>query len=504
MSNAASLKSRLAAGETLSALWMDLGSTGVAEVMSEARPDVMIFDMQHGLWDRRSLFDGFAAIRGKCAPLVRVAVNNPVVIGEALDMGAAGVIVPLVETAAEAKAAVAAAKYPPAGNRSAGGTRPLLDFTRYATTANDTVLVSVMIETALGLKNAAAIAAVPGVDLVFIGPGDLSISMGEFPDPGPKHEAAIQTILAACRKAKTPCGLFTFHASFAVERMRQGFQLVLWGNDHDFLMSASKMNAAWFAGSGRKTSLKGAVALVSGTNRGIGPATVKALLAAGATKIYCGARDTKSIAKLVATSPKKLIAIELDVTKPEQVAKAARTCSDVTLLVNNAGVNFNTPLIGHDGIENARREMEVNYFGTLAMCRAFAPVLKKAKADGSKGGAIVNMLSILAHVNLPLMGSLCASKAALLSLTQALRAELAAQGTHVMAVLPGAVDTDMTAGLTIPKMKPAEVADAIVHGLEYGLEEVYPGGMAMGVAAGLSQDRRAVEKQFAGFLPPPK
>jgi short-subunit dehydrogenase len=150
-------------------------------------------------------------------------------------------------------------------------------------------------------------------------------------------------------------------------------------------------------------------------------------------------------------------------------------------------------------MENARAEMEVNYFGTLAMCRAFAPILKKART-----GAIVNMLSILAHMNLPLMGSLCASKAALLSLTQALRAELAAQGIHVMAVLPGAVDTDMTRMLTIPKMKPTEVAEAIVHGLEYGLEEVYPGEMAMGVAAGLALDPKSVEKQFAGFLPPGK
>ena len=504
MAIAASIRRRLHAGETISTLWCDLGSIAAAEVMAEARPDAIIFDLQHGLWDRVALFAAFAAIRGKSEPIVRLAANNAALIGEALDLGAAGIIVPLIESAEEAKAVVAAAKYPPKGHRSAGGTRPMLDFTVYAREANESLMVGVMIETAKGLKNAAAIAAVPGIDLVYIGPGDLSLSLGEFPDPGEKHEDAMQAILAACKKAGTPCGLFTNSAAHAVDRMRQGFQMVLLGNDLDFLLSASKSAATRYAGGGRKTSLKGAVALVSGTNRGIGPATVKALLAAGAAKVYCGARDTKSIAKLVATSPKKLVAIELDVTKPEQVAKAARTCSDVTLLVNNAGVNFNTPLIGHDGVENARREMEVNYFGTLAMCRAFAPVLKKARSGDAKGGAIVNMLSILAHVNLPLMGSLCASKAALLSLTQALRAELASQGTHVMAVLPGAVDTDMTAGLTIPKMKPAEVAHAIVHGLEYGLEEVYPGGMAMGVAAGLSQDPKAVEKQFAGFLPSPK
>ena len=493
------LLERLTAGEAVGAFWLALGSVAVAEVMAESRPQAMIFDMQHGLWDRRTLFEAFAAIRGKTQPLVRVAENNAAAIGDALDQGAAGVIVPLIETAAEAKAAVASAKYPPEGRRSAGGVRPVVDFKAYGAAANKSLLVGVMIETALGLKNAAAIAAVPGVDLVFIGPGDLSLSLGEFPDPGPKHEAALQAILAACRNANTACGLFTFHASFAIDRMRQGFQLVLLGNDQDFLAGAAKSTMTRFAGGGRKTALKGAVALVSGTNRGIGPAIVKALLAAGAAKIYCGARDPKTIAKLIAISPKKLVPISLDVTKAEQVKNAAKTCADVTVLVNNAGVNFNTPLIAIEGAENARREMEVNYFGTLAMCQAFAPILKKAK-----GGTIVNMLSILAHMNLPLMGSLCASKAALLSLTQALRAELAAQGTHVMAVLPGAVDTDMTAMLTIPKMQPAEVAEAIVHGLEYGLEEVYPGDMAMGVAAGLAIDPKAVEKEFAGFLPPGK
>jgi NAD(P)-dependent dehydrogenase (short-subunit alcohol dehydrogenase family) len=244
--------------------------------------------------------------------------------------------------------------------------------------------------------------------------------------------------------------------------------------------------------------VKGAVALVTGTSRGIGPETVKGLLAGGAAKIYCGTRDKAKLAKLIAKSPKKLVPLEIDITKPEEIAAAAKACGDVTLLVNNAGINFNTPLFAIAGTDNARQEMEVNYFGTLAMCRAFAPILKK-----NGGGTIVNMLSILAYVNLPFMGSLCASKAAALSLMQALRAELAAQGTHVMGVLPGAVDTDMTRGVEVPKMQPAEVAAAIRHGLEYGLEEVYPGDMASGVSTGLALDPKAVEKQFAGFLPRP-
>lgn len=102
------------------------------------------------------------------------------------------------------------------------------------------------------------------------------------------------------------------------------------------------------------------------------------------------------------------------------------------------------------------------------------------------------------------MGSLCASKAAGLSLTQGVRAELAGQGTRVMAVLPGAVDTDMTRGVPVPKIQPAEVAAAIVHGLEYGLEEAYPGDMACGMAAGHDLDPKALEKQLAGYLPPAK
>jgi len=500
MTSANPLLERLAAGGAVGSLWAALGSVAAAEIMAAGRPDAMIFDLQHGLWDRQSLFAAFAAVEGKTVPVARVAANDAREIGEMLDLGARGIIVPLVETAEEARAAVAAAKYPPQGRRSAGGIRPMLDFKAYQPAANAGTLLSVMIETEKGVRNAQAIAAVPGVDLVFIGPGDLSLVLGTFPDGGPKHEQAMQSILAACRKAGTPCGLFTFHTAQALDRLRQGFRWMVLGNDQDFLQSAAKTSIQRFAGGARRTPVAGSVAFVTGTSRGIGPEIVKALLAAGAAKIYCAAREPKKIAKLVGRAPGKLVPIALDVTKPAQVNAAAKACKDVTLLVNNAGVNFNTPLIGIDGVENARREMEVNYFGTLAMCRAFAPILNKAP----DGGTIVNMVSILAHVNLPLMGSLCASKSAVLSLSQGVRAELAAQGTRVMAVLPGAVDTDMTRGVPVPKMQPAEVAAAIVHGLDYGLEEVYPGDMAAGMAAGDDLDPKGLEKQLAGYLPPPR
>src|SRR5262249_232011 len=247
MTIAASIRRRLHVGETIATLWCDLGSVAAAEVMAEARPDAIIFDLQHGLWDRIRLFSAFAAIRGKCEPIVRLAANNPTMIVEALDLGGGGIIAPLIETSEEAKAVVAAAKFPPEGARSLGGARPMLDFANYARDANQSLMIGVMIETAKGLENAAAIAAVPGVDLVFIGPGDLSLSLGEFPEPGDKHESAMLSILATCKKAKTACGLFTSGANDAVKRKRQGFQFVLLGNDLDFLLSASKSAAAHFA-----------------------------------------------------------------------------------------------------------------------------------------------------------------------------------------------------------------------------------------------------------------
>jgi 2-keto-3-deoxy-L-rhamnonate aldolase RhmA len=244
------LLERLAAGGAFGSLWLALGSVAAAEIMAEARPDSLIFDLQHGLWDRTSLYHGIAAVRDKSVPIVRVAANDAAAIGDALDLGAVGIIVPLIETAAEAKAAVAAAKYPPLGRRSAGGIRPMLDFKTYAGAANRGTLLALMIETETGLKNARAIAAVPGIDIIFIGPGDLSLSLGTFPETGPKHEAALQAILAACRKAGKPCGLFTFDTGQALERLRQGFQWMILGNDEDFLLDDARRAAQAF-GEGR-------------------------------------------------------------------------------------------------------------------------------------------------------------------------------------------------------------------------------------------------------------
>lgn len=217
---------RLRDGSGVSAVWLSLGSTALAEIAAESSPDAIVFDGQHGLWERAALHAAIAAA-GDCTPLVRVQANSVAAIGEALDHGAQGIIVPLVGTAAEAEAAVAAAHYPPRGCRSGGGLRPLGAIGPYVAACATQVLVSVMIETRDGLANAAAIAATPGIDLVFIGPGDLALQLG----PEADLEAAIQQVLAECRSAGVPCGLFTGSAEAARDRLRQGFAFVVADDD---------------------------------------------------------------------------------------------------------------------------------------------------------------------------------------------------------------------------------------------------------------------------------
>jgi NAD(P)-dependent dehydrogenase (short-subunit alcohol dehydrogenase family) len=233
-------------------------------------------------------------------------------------------------------------------------------------------------------------------------------------------------------------------------------------------------------------TIKDSTVLITGATGGIGQALVAALIARGAKKIYAAARD---VSTLTASGP--LVPLKMDVTSDDDVRYAAVVAKDVTLLINNAGVNHNTAFLVAPDLAMAREEFEVNYLAPLRITRAFAPALI------ANQGALLNMLTILSRVNLPLMGSYCASKAAALSLTQGLRAELGSKGVWVAAALPGAIDTRMTAGLPIPKMSPADAATEILDGFEAGDEEIYVGEMARGLAAGLASDPKAVERQLA-------
>jgi NAD(P)-dependent dehydrogenase (short-subunit alcohol dehydrogenase family) len=221
--------------------------------------------------------------------------------------------------------------------------------------------------------------------------------------------------------------------------------------------------------------VKGSVALVTGANRGLGKCLCTALLARGATKVYAGARDVSSVRM------DGVEAIQLDITSADDIAAVAAHCGDVTLLVNNAGIGTGTSALSVDAIEMAQREFDTNVLGPLAMCQAFAPILG---ANG--GGAIVNVLSVLAWFSAPQSALYCATKAASWSLTNSIRQELHAQHTQVLALHVGFMDTDMTAGLDVAKSSPDDVAAQVMDGLEAGDLEVLADDASRRVRAALS------------------
>jgi NAD(P)-dependent dehydrogenase (short-subunit alcohol dehydrogenase family) len=222
--------------------------------------------------------------------------------------------------------------------------------------------------------------------------------------------------------------------------------------------------------------LKGAVALVTGANRGIGAEFVRLLGERGVAKIYAAARDASSV------DADGVEPIEIDITDAAEVEAAARTAGDVQVLINNAGISTNTALVTGDET-NIRREMDTNFYGPLLMTRAFAPVLQ---ANG--GGAILNVISALSWFTAPTAGAYAASKAAAWTLTDSTRLELASQGTHVVGVHMGLVDTDMANGMEAPKMDPANLAGAGLDAIESGAQEVLADDWAKFVKSGLSLD----------------
>ncbi len=233
--------------------------------------------------------------------------------------------------------------------------------------------------------------------------------------------------------------------------------------------------------------IENSVALVTGANRGLGLAIAEALAEAGA-RVYGASRSGAPIGR------GEIVPLKLDVTDAASVERAAAAASDVTLLVNNAGVLAGGGATTAPSLDGARLEFETNFFGSLSMARAFAPVIAE-----NGGGAIVNVGSILSHAPISLAGTYSASKAAVLSMTQSLRAELAPKGIRVLSLLPAFVDTDMAAGIDQAKMHPADVAASLLEGLRSTAEDVYPGPAAQ-FAASFRDGLKAFERQLAQAL----
>ena len=246
-------------------------------------------------------------------------------------------------------------------------------------------------------------------------------------------------------------------------------------------------------------NINGSIALVTGANGGIGSAFVTELLKRGAAKVYVAARNPASLATLVATDP-RLVPMTLDVTDAGQIAKAVADASDLTLLINNAGYAAFEGAISATDLGAARQEMEVNYFGPLAMTRAFAPVLARAG-----GGAVLNMLSMVSLVSIPALASYSASKAAILSATRSIRAELAAQGTLVVGVLAVQTETSMGAGLPEPRMTPQEVAVDGIEAVQTGInDDIAAGAQTRGAFQKFWADPKAFQAMVSKLLPKTK
>lgn len=241
--------------------------------------------------------------------------------------------------------------------------------------------------------------------------------------------------------------------------------------------------------------IEGAVALVTGGNRGIGEAFVRAFLHAGAAHVYVGARDPSQAQHLVDESGGRASAVQLDVTDPAQVTAAAEACGDVSILVNNAGAFVNQTLLGAPDLSAAHTEMETNYFGPLMMCRAFAPVLARHPRS-----TIVNVLSAGAIVPVPDMGGYSPSKFAARAMSTNVRAELHGQGTRVTVLVVGSVDTRMAAHVEGWKETPATIAKVGLRAIRKEIDEVDTDVMAVEVRAHQARDPKGLEEQMRRAL----
>lgn len=243
-------------------------------------------------------------------------------------------------------------------------------------------------------------------------------------------------------------------------------------------------------------NIKDAVVLVTGANRGLGSAIASASLEAGARRVYAGARDPRQLEMLVSSANGRIVPLAIDITSTESLARAAELAPDVNLLINNAGVLSSHSLLTSSHSDIAQ-DFATNFFGTLAASKAFLPALERSALNGQ--AALVNLLSVVSLANMPAIAAYSASKAAAASMTQALRTELAKLNVGVHGVFAGAIDTDMTRGMSMAKANARDVAHAILVGVEQGAEDIYPDEMSRGAFATWRNDPKELERQLASF-----
>ncbi len=230
--------------------------------------------------------------------------------------------------------------------------------------------------------------------------------------------------------------------------------------------------------------------LITGANGGLGSAFVKALIEQNPKKIYCGVRDLKSL-EVFQEFAEKIEGVELDITDSESIKSAVAKIDTLDILINNAGVNSNSRLF-----DSSFQDIEVNLKGVINLTQALYPKLKNSK------GTVINITSVLALINLPLMGNYCISKSALHSFTQALRAEFELFEGEVYEVLPGPIETRMTEGFPIPKTKPEDIVDAVLKAIAKKEFEIYPDSFSQMIKERLKKEPEKLLEEFNQSIQP--
>lgn len=245
-----SLAARLHAGETVHTGWCGLPAPMVAEVVAREGFPAVTLDSQHGMWDLAALAIGIAAVRqAGSAPIVRVPLNDFAMVSRVLDFGAEGIIAPMINTATDARAFAAAAKFPPIGERSWGPHRATMlagiaDQKDYLANGNDNIVTLAMIETRVALANIDAIASTPGIDGLFLGPSDLSIALSDGRTLDPESqivEPELDRIVAAAQKAGKIAGAYCASADRALAVAKRGMHFCAISSDMAFLRAGARI-----------------------------------------------------------------------------------------------------------------------------------------------------------------------------------------------------------------------------------------------------------------------
>lgn len=237
------------------------------------------------------------------------------------------------------------------------------------------------------------------------------------------------------------------------------------------------------------STLNGKTVLVSGSNRGIGAAVVRELLKTGVKKIYAGARKPSALPDF---GDARVVPLQLDITDQASVDAAAKTAADTDILLNNAGTAVFANFI-ESPIELINGDMDVNYYGTLRIIRAFTPVF-----TARKSGTIANVVSVVGLTSAPGLAGYSASKAALQSLTQTLRVTLKGSGINVLGIYPGPIDTEMAKDIPMDKASPEHAAEQIVKGIAANETYIFPDPVALHIGQLWATDGKTLDTALAG------